>query len=321
MTLLLFSNAWAQDRVLSGKVSSADDQALLPGVNVVVKGTTTGTITDINGTYSLAVADDAEILVFSFIGLETKEVEIGNQSTIDVAMTANIEQLSEVVVTAFGLEREKKALGYSVQEVGGEQLAQVPNQSVVNNLSGRVAGLQVSGNSGAGGAPEFVIRGFSSVAGNNQPLVVVDGVPMQQTINSTNDERSDNQRYGGGLSEIDPNNIAEISVLKGPNAAALYGSRAANGVILVTTKNGRGAEGIGVDVNLSTTFERPLVKPNFQNTYAGGSGYRTWYADGWSGTVDGFKGTAGTDESWGAPMDGRQVRHWWSGTETAPLLP
>ena len=321
VALTISSAAWAQDRTLKGKVSSEADQSGLPGVNVVVKGTTTGTITDINGEYSLAVGPEAEILVFSFIGLNTKEVEIGNQSTINVGMTANIEQLSEVVVTAFGLEREKKALGYSVQEIGGEQLAQVPNQSVVNNLSGRVAGLQVSGNSGAGGAPEFVIRGFSSVAGNNQPLVVVDGVPMQQTVNSTNDERSDNQRYGGGLSEIDPNNIAEISVLKGPNAAALYGSRAANGVILVTTKNGRGAEGIGVDVNLSTTFERPLVKPNFQNTYAGGSGYRTWYADGWSGTVDGFKGTAGTDESWGAPMDGRQVRHWWSGTETAPLLP
>ncbi|MEM9830689.1 MAG: SusC/RagA family TonB-linked outer membrane protein [Bacteroidota bacterium] len=321
VSLLLSANVWAQDRTLRGTVSSADDQTALPGVNVVVKGTTTGTITDINGAYSLSVAEDAEILVFSFIGLETKEVEIGNQSTIDVGMSANIEQLSEVVVTAFGLEREKKALGYSVQEIGGEQLAQVPNQSVVNNLSGRVAGLQVSGNSTPGGAPEFVIRGFSSVAGNNQPLVVVDGVPMQQTVNSTSDERTDNQRYGGGLSEIDPNNIADISVLKGPNAAALYGSRAANGVILVTTKNGRGAEGIGVDVNFATTFERPLVKPQFQNTYAGGSGYRTWYADGWSGTVDGFKGTAGTDESWGAPMDGRQVRHWWSGTETAPLTP
>ena len=321
MALLLSTNVWAQERTLQGKVVSAAGSEDLPGVNVVVKGTTIGTITDINGEYSLTVSPDAEVLVFSFIGLETKEVEIGNQSTINVGMTANVEQLSEVVVTAFGLERDKKALGYSVQGIDGEEIAQVPNQSVINNLSGRVAGLQVSGNSGAGGAPEFVIRGFSSVAGNNQPLVVIDGVPMQQTTNGTPDDRTDNQRYGGGLSEIDPNNIAEISVLKGPNAAALYGSRAANGVILVTTKSGRGAEGIGVDVNLSTTFERPLVKPRFQNTYAGGSGYQTWYADGWSGTVDGFKGSAGTDESWGAPMDGRQVRHWWSGTETAPLTP
>nr|WKN35826.1 SusC/RagA family TonB-linked outer membrane protein [Tunicatimonas sp. TK19036] len=315
------SPLWAQDRTLTGTVTSAEDEGTLPGVNVVVKGTSTGTITDINGEYSLTVSPEAEVLVFSFIGLETKEVTIGNQSTINVGMAANVEQLSEVVVTAFGLEREKKALGYSVQGINGEAISQVPNQSLVNNLSGRVAGLQVSTNSAAGGAPEFVIRGFSSVAGNNQPLVVIDGIPMQQTSNATNDERTDNQRFGGGLSEIDPNNIAEISVLKGPNAAALYGSRAANGVILVTTKKGKGVNGIGVDVNLSTTFERPLAKPQFQNIYGGGNGYRTWYADGWSGTVDGFKGTAGTDESWGSPMDGREVRQWWTGTETAPLVP
>ncbi len=313
-------SAIAQERALTGKVTSAEDGGALPGVNVVVKGTTQGTITDINGDYALSVSPEAEILVFSFIGLTTKEVSIGNQSTIDLPMAANIEQLSEVVVTAFGLQREKKALGYSVQEIDGGKVAEVPTQSVVNNLSGRVAGLQVSGNSVAGGAPEFVIRGYSSVAGNNQPLVVIDGVPMQQTVNNTSGERSDNQQYGGGLSEINPNDIATMSVLKGPNAAALYGSRAANGVILVTTKSGKGTQGIGVDVNLSTTFERPLVKPRFQNIYGGGSG-KTWYADGWSGTVDGFKGTAGTDESWGSPMDGRLVRQWWSGTETAPLVP
>jgi TonB-linked SusC/RagA family outer membrane protein len=310
----------AQARRISGEVTSSEDGSPLPGVNVVVKGTTTGTITDIEGKYTLNVSEDAQTLVFSFIGLQTTEVEIGNRSVVDLKMSADIEQLSEVVVTAFGLERDKKALGYSVQSIGGEKIAEVPTQSVVNNLSGRVAGLQVSGNSSPGGSPEFVIRGFSSVAGNNQPLVVIDGVPMQQTSNATPGERSDNQRFGGGISEIDPNNIAEMSILKGPNAAALYGSRAANGVILITTKSGKGTEGIGVDVNFSTTFERPLVKPQFQNIYAGGSG-NSWYADGWSGTVDGFKGTMGTDESWGSPMDGREIRHWWSGTETAPLVP
>ena len=310
----------AQEKRITGTVTSMEDGSTLPGVNVVVKGTTTGTITDIDGQYVLNVPEDAKTLVFSFIGLKTTEAQIGNRSVVDLKMSANVEQLSEVVVTAFGLERDKKALGYSVQEIGGEQLAQVPNQSVVNNLSGRVAGLQVSGNSSPGGSPEFVIRGFSSVAGNNQPLIVIDGVPMQQTSNATSGERTNNQRYGGGISEIDPNNIEEMSVLKGPNAAALYGSRAANGVILITTKSGKGTQGLGVDVNFSTTFERPLVKPRFQNTYAGGSGY-SWYADGWSGTVDGFKGTMGTDESWGSPMDGREIRHWWSGTETAPLVP
>ncbi len=320
VTLLITHSLLAQDRKITGTVSAVEDGSALPGVNVVVKGTTEGTITDIEGNYSLNVSSDAQTLVFSFIGLKTTEIDMGNRSVVNVEMAASIEQLSEVVVTAFGLERDKKALGYSVQEIGGEQLAQVPTQSVVNNLSGRVAGMQVSGNSSPGGSPEFVIRGFSSVSGNNQPLVVIDGVPMQQTSNATPGERRDNQRYGGGISEIDPNNIAEMSVLKGPNAAALYGSRAANGVILITTKSGKGTKGLGVDVNFSTTFERPLVKPRFQNTYGGGSG-ESWYADGWSGTVDGFKGTMGTDESWGSPMDGREIRQWWTGTETAPFVP
>jgi len=319
--ILLFTHPLlAQNRTISGTVLSAEDQSPLPGVNVLVKGTAVGTITDIQGKYSLDVSPEAEALVFSFIGLTSQEVSIGNQEKIDVNLSQDVKSLSEVVVTAFGLEREKKALGYSVQGISGEEVAQVPTQSVVNNLSGKVAGLQVSGNGTPGGSPEFVIRGFSSVAGNNQPLIVIDGVPMQQTVNSTQGERSDNQQYGGGISEIDPNNIAEMSVLKGPNAAALYGSRAANGVILITTKNGAGQKGIGVDVNFSTTFERPLVKPQFQNIYGGGSGF-TWYADGWSGTVDGYKGTAGTDESWGSPMDGRLVRQWWSGTEEVPLTP
>jgi TonB-linked SusC/RagA family outer membrane protein len=304
-------------------------------VNIVVKGTTVGTISNADGGYSLTVPSEAEILIFTFIGLAPKEVTIGTQSVIDVAMDTDIKQLSELVVTAFGLEREKKALGYAVQEVKGEDLAKAPTSSVVNNMSGKVAGLQVSTNSIPGGSPEFVLRGFSSVGGNNQPLVVVDGVPIAQTVNSRNlmssedairndpnFNRKQNQQYGGGISEIDPSNIANISVLKGPSAAALYGSRAANGVILITTKTGSATKkGIGAEVNFSATFEEPLVKNKFQNTYGGGSGYSTWYSDGWSGTVDGFKGTDGTDESWGSPMDGRLVRHWWTGTETAPLVP
>ncbi|HYI76142.1 MAG TPA: TonB-dependent receptor plug domain-containing protein, partial [Chryseolinea sp.] len=332
---LLTSHVVAQERVITGSVKSTEDQSVVAGVNVVVKGTTVGTITNAEGGYSLTVPGQAETLIFTFIGLAPKEIEIGSQSVINVSMETDIKQLSEIVVTAFGLEREKKALGYAVQEVKGEDIAKTPTSSVVNNLSGKVAGLQVATNAVPGGSPEFVLRGFSSVSGNNQPLVVVDGVPIAQTVNSRNLTSSEdatrndpnfyrkqNQQYGGGISEIDPSNIATISVLKGPSAAALYGSRAANGVILITTKTGSGNnKGIGAEVNFSATFEEPLVKPKFQNTYGGGSGYNTWYADGWSGTVDGFKGTAGTDESWGSPMDGRPVRHWWTGTDTAPLVP
>jgi TonB-linked SusC/RagA family outer membrane protein len=332
---LLSSQVLAQERVITGSVKSVEDQSVVAGVNVVVKGTTVGTITDAQGSYSLTVPGQAEALIFTFIGLAPKEIEIGNQSVINVSMDTDIKQLSEIVVTAFGLEREKKALGYAVQEVKGEDIAKTPTSSVVNNLSGKVAGLQVATNAVPGGSPEFVLRGFSSVSGNNQPLVVVDGVPIAQTVNSRNltssedairndpnFNRKQNQQYGGGISEIDPNNIATISVLKGPSAAALYGSRAANGVILVTTKSGSGSnKGIGAEVNFSATFEDPLVKPKFQNTYGGGSGGYTWYADGWSGTIDGFKGTAGTDESWGSPMDGRLIRQWWTGRDTAPLVP
>jgi TonB-linked SusC/RagA family outer membrane protein len=312
--------AFSQERMISGTVKAIEDNSTLAGVNVVVKGTATGTITDVDGKFSLSIPDQAQMLVFSFIGLVTKEVEITGLTVLDVDLESDSKQLAEVVITALGLERDKKSLGYSVQGVNGEVLTKVPSPSIVNNLSGRVAGLQVISTATPGGSPEFVIRGFSSVAGNNQPLVVVDGVPIQQTVNTTRTDREGNQRYGGGISELDPNSIAEISVLKGPNAAALYGSRAANGVILVKTKSGAKAKGIGVDVNFAMSFEEPMVKPNFQNTYGGGSGY-TWYADGWSGTVDGFKGTAGTDESWGSPMDGRLVREWYSGTEEVPLLP
>lgn len=332
-SVLLCTAVFAQERTISGIIKSAEDGVAVAGANVVVKGTTIGTITDATGAYSLTVTPDAKTLVFSFIGLTTQEVEIGTRSVLDVMMASDAKQLSEIVTTAFGLEKEKKALGYSVQEVKGDQLAKTPSQSVINNLSGRISGLQVSTNAVPGGSPEFVIRGFSSVGGNNQPLVVVDGVPIAQTVNSRNltsssdairndgnFSRRQNQQYGGGISEIDPNNIASISILKGPTAAALYGSRAANGVILVTTKSGAAKKGIGAEVSLGTTFEQPLVKPKFQNTYGGGSGY-TWYSDGWSGTVDGFKGSDGTDESWGSPMDGRLVRQWWTGKETAPLVP
>ena len=166
---LLSSQVLAQERVITGSVKSVEDQSVVAGVNVVVKGTTVGTITDSQGSYSLTVPGQAEALIFTFIGMAPKEIEIGSQSVINVSMDTDIKQLSEIVVTAFGLEREKKALGYAVQEVKGEDIAKTPTSSVVNNLSGKVAGLQVATNAVPGGSPEFVLRGFSSVSGNNQP--------------------------------------------------------------------------------------------------------------------------------------------------------
>ncbi|MCP9768853.1 SusC/RagA family TonB-linked outer membrane protein [Lacihabitans sp. LS3-19] len=328
--LLLFAPLllWAQTKNISGIVSSVSE-GVLPGVSVLVKGTSQGTVTDAQGKFSLALSNSSSTLVFSAIGFTTMEVPVGAKTTFDVLLEADSKLLNEVVVTALGISREKKSLGFSQQEVKGESLTESRSTNVANALTGKVAGVRISANGGPGSGSTIQIRGSSSVSGNNQPLIVIDGVPMQQQFD---------KQFGGGISEVNPDNIKEISVLKGPNAAALYGSRAANGVILITTKNGAGTKGIGIEYNTNYTVERPLVKPNFQNTYGGGNGYRTWYADGWSGVIqpDAYDqyaaaygtvspgrttGTAGTDESWGAPLDGRLVRQWWTGTDVAPLTP
>ena len=319
--------AFAQVRQLTGKVTAAEDGLGLAGASIIYKGTNVGTNADADGNFSFSVPGDG-VLVISYVGFLIKEMPIGNQTKFDIKLDADTRQLAEVVVTAFGIEREKKALGYTVQEVKGSALTESRSTNVANALSGKIAGVRVQSNGGPGSGSTIQIRGASSVSGNNQPLIVIDGVPMEQTANKT---------WGGGISEINPDNIKEMSVLKGPNAAALYGSRAANGVILITTKNGQGTKGLGVDINSNITFERPWIKPNFQNTYGGGNGYRTWYTDGWSGNITDpaeiaqyravydarypLVGSEGTDESWGAPMDGRLVRQWWTGDDVAPLTP
>ncbi|MCY7350962.1 MAG: SusC/RagA family TonB-linked outer membrane protein [Cytophagaceae bacterium] len=318
---------FAQDRLVSGRVLSGEDGAGLPGASVLLKGTNTGTSTDAEGRFRLSVPTSGKLLV-TFIGFVTQEVAPGNQTTLDITLKADANQLSEVVVTAFGIEKEKKALGYSQQSLSSKAIADVRPANVANALSGKIAGVRINSNSGPGGGSTIQIRGASSISSNNQPLIVIDGVPIEQNFN---------KQFGSGISEVNPENIKDISVLKGPNAAALYGSRAANGVILITTKNGSGTKGIGVEVSTNFTAERPFISPNSQNSYGGGNGYRTWYNDGWSGGITDpaeiaqyraaygpsapLTGTDGTDESWGAPLDGRLVRHWYSGKEVAPLTP
>jgi TonB-linked SusC/RagA family outer membrane protein len=317
----------AQTRNISGKVEASDDGLGLAGASIIFKGTNIGANADADGKFSVTIPGDG-ILVVSYVGFLIQEIPVGNKTQFDIKLEADTRQLAEVVVTAFGIEREKKALGYTVQEVKGSALTESRSTNVANALSGKIAGVRVQSNGGPGSGSTIQIRGASSVSGNNQPLIVIDGVPMDQTASKA---------WGGGISEVNPDNIKEMSVLKGPNAAALYGSRAANGVILITTKNGQGTKGLGVEVNSNITFERPWIKPNFQNTYGGGNGYRTWYNNGWSGSITDpaeiaqyrsvydsrypLSGSEGTDESWGAPMDGRLVRQWWTGDEVAPLTP
>lgn len=331
LTLGMAIFAYAQTgKTVSGKVTSLEDGSSLPGVNVVLKGTTIGTTTDIDGSFSLAVPEEGTTLVFSFIGLKTQEIEIGQRSEINLEMEFDSNQLAEVVVTALGIERSKESLGYSFQDVNGKQLTEARSANLLNGLSGKIAGVRISPNAGPGSGSNIQIRGQSSLGGVNQPLFVIDGVPMEQSQNQ-------GKQFGGGMSEVNPDNVASISVLKGPSATALYGSRGQNGVILITTKNGSGVKGLQVEINSNFMFEDPAVKPDFQDVYGGGNGYRTWYTNGRSapitdplerqqyqavyGTAAPLTGTDGTDESWGAPMDGRLVRHWWTGTAVSPLNP
>lgn len=308
--------ASSQQQIIKGVVKD-DANFPLPGVSVSVKNSPLRTGTDEDGTFSLTMPAGSDTLVLNYMGFKPMEVSVGNRTSLEITLEKDEQALSEVVVTAFGVQREKKALGYVVQDIDQDKLNEVRTSNVTNALSGKLAGVRINSNAGPGSSSTIQIRGSASVSGNNQPLIVIDGVPIQQD--------GDN-RYGGGISEVSPDNIQNISVLKGPNAAALYGSRATNGVILITTKDGSDVRGIGVDITSNTTFERPWIKPDFQNIYGGGTGYVTMFADGRNGTVtlpDGttVTGTAGVDESWGAPLDGRLVPQWWSNGERVPLVP
>ncbi len=291
---------------VKGIITDASTEEPLIGVNVLVKDTDKGTITDLDGNYSIQLAEGENVLIFSFIGYATQEIELNGQTEINIRMTEGV-GLDEVTVTALGIEREKKALGYAVQEVSGDEVAAANGANFVSTLAGRSAGVQVVTNgTGAGQSASVVIRGYSSLGGDNQPLFVVDGIP----INNTTDTRTNtsgissnmNVDYGNGAGEINPDDIASISVLKGANATALYGSRAANGAIIITTKSGRGKKGIGVSVNSKTTFESMLAGPEFQRVYGQGKNFDFAFVDGYgNGTFD------GVDESWGPRMRGQLI--------------
>lgn len=253
--VMLCTFAWAQERTITGRVTAAEDASPLPGVNVVLKGTSVGTVTDGNGDYSLTVPAAGGTLVFTFIGLESQEVDIGNRNVVDVAMAADVTQLTEVVVTALNIPREKASLGYATQTVSGESLTKAKQQNFVNSLSGRVAGVQVRTNNNFGGSSNILIRGNKSVSGNNQPLFVVDGVPIDnRTGNSVFQESGrTGYDYGNAASDINPEDIESINILKGAAAAALYGSRAANGVVMITTKKGTKRKGVGISLSTGVT--------------------------------------------------------------------
>ncbi len=298
---LTLSYTYAQ-RQVSGKVTSGEDGSPLPGVNVVVVGSQQGSITDIDGNYAVSVGDGA-VLKFSYIGYVDQEIEVGSRSVIDVVMATDITQLGEVVVTAFGIEKDKKSLGYAVQQVEGEEISEVKaSPSAVSNLIGRVAGVNITeSGSGPGAGVRVILRGNNSLTQSNQPLFVVDGIPMDNTNINEGGSVYNSGNGGSGISDINPDDIESMTVLKGPNAAALYGSRAANGVIMITTKKGTAGRGIGVDFSSSTLFSNPMILPEFQNEYGQGSGGRT------PADIDELRSSGG---SWGGKLDGSQQLYW-----------
>ncbi len=301
----------AQNRIVTGTVTSVEDGEPLPGANVVVVGTSIGTITGADGSYSVNVPNEEATLEFLFVGMESQRISVGNQTIINVNMVLSTVGLEEVVVTALGIERSEKSIGFAAQKLDAEQLTGSRELNLTGYLTAKVAGVQVTKTAaGTGGSSSVTIRGNSSLTGSNQPLYVVDGVPI---INEPKDASGDggmwgDNDYGDGIGDINPEDVASVTVLKGPNASALYGSRGANGVILITTKTGKKRKGVTVEVNSNLSIETLNLIPTYQNKYA--TGYEDTNIYGSFVDIDGeLYETMDTwhGDSWGPPLDGRRT--------------
>jgi TonB-linked SusC/RagA family outer membrane protein len=259
------------DRTVTGRVTSQADNTGMPGVNVILKGTQRGTTTDAEGRYSIDVPEGNVVLIFSFVGYEASEAMVGNRSAVDVSLNASSESLNEVVVTALGIKREERSLGYNVGKVEGKEITKVVQENVLNSISGRIAGVTVNATGGTGSSVSMVIRGATSLNSDNQPLFVIDGVPIANTLNNVSQIGNNNRvDYGNAISGLNPEDIENISVLKGPSAAALYGSRAGNGVVLITTKGGSKNKKMTVSINSSTVFDKPYRFLKWQTQFGSG---------------------------------------------------
>jgi TonB-linked SusC/RagA family outer membrane protein len=274
LQFLMFVSAgllFSQIRTITGTVKSAEDSLPLPGVTVVVKGTDIGTITNIDGFYTVGVPFTADTLLFSFVGLQTKSVAIGNKQTINVTLEPELVEVKEVVVTALGISRDSKALGYSATSVGNEEITRSRDRSILNSLQGKVAGVDISSASGApGSSTRVLLRGLSSLGSSNQPLYIIDGVPVNNSFSGSTSINGGID-YGNKINDLNPEDIANISILKGASGAALYGSRAANGVIIITTKKGSlASQKPEIVLTSSMGFEYPLRLVKYQNDFGQG---------------------------------------------------
>lgn len=284
-----------QDTKITGTVE--DEFGPVAGASVVIKGTTNGTMTDMDGHFTLEGVKKGDIIQISFVGFATQDIPYTGQTALNVKLEEDAQKLDEVVVTALGMKRDKKALGYAMQELKGDELLSSREPNLANSLSGKVSGLQiVRSSNGVGGSSKIVLRGNNSLTGSNQPLIVVDGTPMDNFTGGVDDVWGNSGAdMGNGLSDINPEDIESMTVLKGASAAALYGSRAGNGVILITTKSGKKNEGLGITVNAGITTESIFLKPDMQNSFGQGS----------VGAYDNQSRL-----SWGPKAEGQTVTDW-----------
>ncbi|MEP7171149.1 MAG: TonB-dependent receptor plug domain-containing protein, partial [Bacteroidota bacterium] len=277
MLAFTMQQAFAQ-RNLTGKVISKEDSKGIPGVSVVEVGTTNGTTTDGDGMYKLTVPETAKQIKFSGLGVKEQTVDIGASDVMDITMEADVQKLNEVVVTALGIKREEKSLGYATQSVSGAEITTAKEANFINSLQGRVAGVTISGSSNIGGSSRILLRGVRSINYENQPLFVIDGIPVNNGNYTTIDQRRGalGYDYGNAAQDINPEDIQDINILKGSSATALYGSQGANGAIIINSKKGtprikgEGKLPIGISLSTGMTWTKVAVLPEYQNRYGGG---------------------------------------------------
>ncbi|MCC5908696.1 MAG: SusC/RagA family TonB-linked outer membrane protein [Balneolaceae bacterium] len=297
------STGWSQAHEISGQVTDSSTGELLVGVNVMVEGTSTGTSTNVDGEYTLSGINENAILIVSYIGYQSQRIAIEGRSSIDVSLELSAELMDELVVTALGISRERRSLGYSVGQVSGDDLATVSQENIIGGLGGRMAGVQVNQTSGVGSSISLIIRGMTSLTSDNQPLYVIDGVPVTSGLNNVTTFGDGNEvDYGNAITDLNPSDVEDMTVLKGPSAAALYGSRAANGVVLITTRQAQRGDPVRVSVSTSNVFERPFEYVDYHYQYA--SGNRNAFLDESSSYWAGPELDVGnTAVQWNSPLD------------------
>ncbi|WP_018614821.1 SusC/RagA family TonB-linked outer membrane protein [Segetibacter koreensis] len=311
LAFLFYNSIYAQNVTVNGSVVSKSDNKLLAGVSVLVEGSSKGTKTDNDGHFTLTSPVNS-VATFSFIGYQAQKVTLNSSTTtLNIALENAENSLNEVVVTALGITKQKKSLGYAVQELKSKDFSEAKEPNLVNALEGKIAGVRITNSQGDMGSSRIVIRGETSISGNNQPLFVVDGVPVDNSQLGAGGSRD----YANAISDLSAEDIETISVLKGPNAAALYGSRAAHGVVLIKTKTGKRQKGLGITLNSNTTFSNLLILPKYQNVFGQGANGQFSYVDGKGGGVN-----DGVDESWGPKLDGTLIPQFNSNGQPVPFI-